>query len=140
MGNQEGGVSKEGGEGGGGRPETPHPPYTPTPQTDTITEEWRAIMFMDLAVIDRDAAFQNLVKLGDEIGPGASKTNALMWAISRPQPISHVKAAHKADHTAPQECAKISACDANGMLGNCCPNDDGGDLSCCPKITGILQA
>ena len=128
-----------------GEADTPHPTYAqppPTPATPIehgVTDEWRAILFMDMAVIDRVAAFENLVKLGDDIGSGASKTNALMWAVSQPKPANGVKKAYTATHSAPRECDKNSACDASGMLGNCCPNDAGGDLSCCPKVTGILQ-
>lgn len=135
-------AAKGDGRDGGKADPPPYKPALPTPTTPLnggITAEWRAIMFIDLAVIDRDAAFKNLVELSDDVGSGASKTNAFMWTISRPEASYGVKEAHAAAHVAPQECAKVSACDASGMQGNCCPNDDGGELSCCPKITGILQ-
>ena len=112
----------------------------PSPEAHApVSEEWRAIMFMDLAVIDKEEAFQNLLKLHN-FGIGASKTNALMWSSSRASPASKAKPAYAAKHIAPRQCAKVSACDANGMLGDCCPNESGGNLACCPMVTGAQQA
>ena len=104
----------------------------------TITEEWRAVLFMDMAVVDRESAYEQLTKLSD-VGPGASKTNALMWAVSRPYPTALTIPAHEAKHEMPPDCKLNSACDASGMQGECCPGDDGGILACCPKVTGATN-
>ena len=104
----------------------------------SITEEWRAVLFMDMAVVDRESAYEQLTKL-TEVGPGASKTNALMWAVSRPNPMQIEIPPHEAQQVAPQECKYNSACDATGVLGNCCPGDDGAQLQCCPKVTGAAN-
>ena len=73
------------------------------------------------------------------MGPGASKTNALMWAVSRPDPTPLEIPAHEAEHRMQPECKRNSACDASGMLGECCPGGDGGILACCPKVTGATN-
>jgi hypothetical protein len=85
---------------------------------------------MDLyEVIDKSSSWAAISTLRDDLGDGASATNYLLWAASRPaikaldgklgEPSSDVlrdlvQDADAAQSMVDQECAKNSACDAMG--------------------------
>mmetsp|Transcript_21866 Transcript_21866/g.47352 ORF Transcript_21866/g.47352 Transcript_21866/m.47352 type:complete len:172 (+) Transcript_21866:1-516(+) len=102
---------------------------------DTMTDEWQSLLYCDLAVVDREAAWEKLLRLGD-FGAGNSKTNALYWAASRPTPLAHFDRLKTplGGKLVESECAANVACDAIGMVGLCCPLASGDFLGCCPSV------
>ena len=111
-------------------------------QTGTSTmDEWRAYTLADLAILDKNAAWDLALSLPN-FGPGNSRANVLFWAASRPPPQTNFDLAAVAtanatgrNMTLKSACAVNSACDALGMTGECCPNYDGAYLGCCAKIS-----
>lgn len=78
---------------------------------------------------DPKAAWNEMLSVKN-FGPGNSKANSLYWVASRPpshqlNKTSEIKSTRKS-------CPQNSACDAAGMLGDCCPTPDGVFLGCCP--------
>lgn len=79
-------------------------------------------------------------------GAGNSKSNSLYWVASRPAttnilipttPPSSSSSSPPSPSNSSfdpllQSCSKNSACDAAGMLGDCCPTSTGIFLGCCP--------
>jgi hypothetical protein len=109
-----------------------------------ITDEWKSLLFIDQAIVMRDEALKGILAMSN-FGNGNSKSNAIMWAISRPassQNKEYIGEPHKMEYIIPKECSKNSACVASGLHGNCCPAPDGWNewghyngtsLGCCPK-------
>jgi len=141
-------------------------------------DEWRSLIYIDHAVIDRDAAWTQVremqcsvvkcraaahfptatthsltvlramhrivvqVKGTTGFGPGGSKSNSLFWVASRPPPTVGVNVTAKAADpkaSVKAACTANSACDAMGLVGNCCPTDTtslypGTSLGCCPTV------
>eukprot|EP00595_Chromulina_sp_UTEXLB2642_P000252 CAMPEP_0196762572 /NCGR_PEP_ID=MMETSP1095-20130614/2279_1 /TAXON_ID=96789 ORGANISM="Chromulina nebulosa, Strain UTEXLB2642" /NCGR_SAMPLE_ID=MMETSP1095 /ASSEMBLY_ACC=CAM_ASM_000446 /LENGTH=448 /DNA_ID=CAMNT_0042113835 /DNA_START=1227 /DNA_END=2573 /DNA_ORIENTATION=+ len=103
---------------------------------DLVQDEWRAFIYVDHAVVDRDAAWEE-IRVTNGFGPGNSKTNCLYWAASRPAPpINYSTTVQKPDYNSfiQQSCNANSACDAVGMTGACCPMTNGVSLGCCPRV------
>ena len=74
-------------------------------------------MFMNKAIIDRDNAWNDILKV-NSFGTGGSRANALYWAASRPAPPIN----YTADLKPPQfsavvktSCAANSPCNVLGM-------------------------
>ena len=92
-------------------------------------------------VVDRDKAWDQ-VKSVSGFGPGGSKSNSLFWVASRPPPLSGYNGTAKAADpkgAIKAPCASNSACDAMGLVGQCCPTDPttifpGTMLGCCPSV------
>jgi hypothetical protein len=111
-----------------------------------IADEWRSLLHIDQAVVKRDDALLAILAM-DNFGNGNSKTNSLMWAISRPKlsrPYDD-SSSREPKYVVAAECARNSACVAMGMgsHGNCCPAPGGWNewghfnssfLGCCPKM------
>lgn len=112
-----------------------------------VQDEWRSLLYLDRAVVQRELAVDNILSQ-DNFGTGNSKTNSLMWALSRDSPLSgYTGDPEEVVYTVPKPCADNSACAASGMLGNCCPAPGGWNewgkynssmLGCCPKILHVL--
>ena len=85
-------------------------------------------------MVDRDSALTQ-IQLLNGFGIGNSKANALFWTVSRAAPMAGFNTTPKmADISVKAACASNSACDALGMIGDCCPvSSSGVYLGCCPK-------
>ncbi len=83
-------------------------------------------------VVDRDTAWSQLEALAG-FGIGNSRANALMWTASRPPPLPGFNSTPRLDSSVKSACRNNSACDAMGMLGECCPGENAVYLGCCPK-------
>ena len=113
-----------------------------------VQDEWKSLLFLDRAVIQRDIALLN-IQAQKDFGSGNSKTNSLMWTLSRASPIAGYQGVPRAvTYVAPRECARNSACAASGMRGECCPAPEGWNewghfnstsLGCCPKRMPVTQ-
>lgn len=104
--------------------------------SSVMQDEWKTYIYNDLAVVDRDTAWK-LIASATGFGIGNSKSNSLMWAASRPSPLVgfNLSASTKPNSvTVKPACASNSACDAIGLIGNCCPAPNGVLLGCCPKV------
>jgi endo-1,3(4)-beta-glucanase len=108
----------------------------------SIMDEWRGFTLADLAILDKDAAWDRILAL-PSFGAGNSRANTLFWAASRPPPQSDFNlsallisnsSAHR-DFSMKSSCALNSACDALGLSGECCPGENGMNLGCCAKVT-----
>ena len=106
-----------------------------------MQDEWKSLIYIDHAVIDRDAAW-NQVKSISGFGPGGSKSNSLFWVASRLPTLIGFNSTAKAPDVkgaVKSACVANSACDAMGLVGQCCPSDPsssgpGTILGCCPLI------
>jgi len=117
-------------------------------QTIPIQDEWKSLLFSDRAVVQRDLAVDNILSQ-DNFGPGNSKTNSLMWALSRGVPLpGYTGEPEEVVYTIPKSCLENTACAASGMLGSCCPAPGGWNewgkynssmLGCCPKFQPVLD-
>lgn len=108
-----------------------------SPSNNGMTDDWKSLIYAMHAVVDQDAAIKQIMTL-EEFGAGNSKTNMILWTLSRPPPITYNDTAIPVRHVIDKECIKNSACDATGLHGQCCPTDDswqgpGVFLGCCPK-------
>ena len=103
---------------------------------DVSQEEWIGFMYADQAIINGPKAWSN-VMMGNNYGPGDSKTNLLFWSATRvkfSEPI-HVKIEKvNFNQTIRSSCAHNSACYAQGLEGDCCPSSGGVMLECCPTV------
>jgi len=102
-----------------------------------MIDEWLSLLYIDHAVVDREAAWTQILSL-QGLGVGNSKANALFWAASRPPPRSTYNSSHRPvspQHAVKPACAANSACDAMGMVDDCCPSASGIFLGCCPKTS-----
>lgn len=96
-----------------------------------MQDEWRSLIYVNHAIVDREAARQQILQAGG-FGTGNSRCNSLFWAASRPAPAqptsadaaaAAVPAPHAPDyvHSIKSSCQANSACDAVGLVGECCP-------------------
>lgn len=98
-----------------------------------MQDEWKGLLYMDHAVVDRDKAWTEISNAGG-FGIGGSKSNSLFWAASRPSPIPYNSTRVDPKSTVKAACSANSACDAIGVLNDCCPTEKGIFLGCCPKM------
>jgi len=99
-----------------------------------MQDEWKSLIFIDLAVVDRESAWGKVESLNG-FGTGNSKANSLFWVASRQSPVVGYNSTPKpADSGVKPACSANSGCDALGMVGDCCPSSTGIFLGCCPKI------
>jgi len=57
------------------------------PRLDLVTDEWKAYIIEDWAIIERDAAWPQAVALAnDAFWKGNSRTNTYWWVATRPPP------------------------------------------------------
>jgi hypothetical protein len=82
-------------------------------------------------VQDQKSAWDEMLSVKN-FGPGNSKSNSLYWVASRPNNLSKVKNINGTTAFSTKSCSKNSACDAAGMMGDCCPTTEGIFLGCCP--------
>lgn len=103
--------------------------------TPRMQDEWRSLIFIDRAVVDRESAWTQIMSM-NTLGSGNSKANALFWAASRPPPrVGYVpESPLPAAKQIKAACAANSACDALGIQDDCCPTATGMFLSCCPRL------
>jgi len=116
-------------------------------QTGPIQDEWKSLLYLDRAVVQRELAVENILSQ-DNFGTGNSKTNSLMWALSRNAPLpGYTGEPKEVVYTIPKFCSDNTACAASGMLGSCCPAPGGWNewgkynssmLGCCPKFQPLL--
>ena len=81
-----------------------------------MQDEWKSLIYVDHAVIDRDTAW-NQIKSIQGFGSGGSKTNSLFWVASRlPALTNYNSTAHVPDvkNSVKAACSSNSACDAMG--------------------------
>ena len=109
--------------------------------SDGMIDEWKALIYAIEAVVDRVSAWNGLMKITEtNFGSGNSKANSLYWAASRSGPppgwdsLSVIKSPGNYTGFIDKRCNANSACDASGLLGDCCPGSNGIMLGCCPKI------
>ena len=107
--------------------------------TYTAYAEWLGYMYADHAIVDRISSWDEIMNAGDNFGPGNSKANMLFWAASRSEPLSADEIKPKPidfNTTIEPACALNSACNAQAVVGMCCPTSTGPGvmLSCCPSV------
>ena len=88
------------------------------------------------SVVDRDTAWSRLQGMSN-FGSGNSKANSLYWAATRSPPVPGFNSSNTESTVSKSKstsCQANSACDALGMLGECCPSDSGVRLQCCPMV------
>jgi hypothetical protein len=83
--------------------------------------EWIGYMYADHAVVNSDAAWDQIMAVDINVGfgPGNSKTNLLFWAASQPAPpTGYEDVTYMIDFntTIKSSCADNSACAAQGEL------------------------
>lgn len=98
-------------------------------------------MIIIIIVIDAKSAWNEMLSIRN-FGAGNSKSNSLYWVASRPTISSNIpipttipttlKTSNSSDDPLLKSCSKNSACDAAGMIGDCCPTSTGIYLGCCP--------
>lgn len=101
-----------------------------------MEDEWKYIVLGVYAIVDREDAWRRFMSL-DSFGRGGSRTNALYWAASRPPPVNGYNTSAKPPSPlffSKSSCAANSACDAIGLIGECCPVQGGINLGCCAKL------
>ena len=99
-----------------------------------MQDEWKSLILIDLAVVDRDAAWNQILTLNG-FGNGNSRSNSLFWAASRTPPVLNFNSSRRStDLLVKSSCSSNSACDAVGIVGECCPTATGIMLGCCPKV------
>ena len=82
--------------------------------TQEMGNEWKAYILADLAVVDKDAAWSQLMRMED-FGVGNSRANSLYWAASRPPPVVGYNSSQKAPEVVVKSaCSANSACVATG--------------------------
>lgn len=97
-----------------------------------VGDEWRALIYSYLAVLDRNSAWKLFAKMND-FGVGNSRTNSLFWAATRSPPVVGYNTSQKPPAPVVKtDCASNTGCYAIGMLGECCPTETGLYLNCCP--------
>ena len=79
-----------------------------------IQDEWKALMYMDHAVIDKDSAWLQIKSITqqDGFGTGGSKTNSLYWVASR---LSSISSTNK------NSCPTETSSSTPGVMLGCCP-------------------
>ena len=102
------------------------------PNGAKMQDEWKGLLYIDHAVVDRDKAWTEIVNAGG-FGTGGSKSNSLFWAASRPPPVAYNLTHNDPRNSIKAACSANSACDALGMINDCCPTEKGVYLGCCPK-------
>lgn len=86
--------------------------------TQDMGDEWKAYIFIDLAVVDRDTAWTQLLHMQD-FGVGNSRANSLYWAATRPPPVAGFNASQKPPEVVVKSaCSANSACVATGKPNN----------------------
>jgi len=106
-----------------------------------VAAPWRALAYADLAVVDRDGAWE--LAMSDlpeaDFDDGATKANLLHWIATRP--LSDACPTIRAHNdTWPDKgdievtCEANLACVAQGLSGMCCPQADGYMFGCCPVL------
>ena len=101
--------------------------------------EWIGFMYADQAVVDKLKAWDEIM-MGEYYGPGNSKANLLFWAASRSNfsNATTLKQVQKVNYnqTIQSTCTHNSACDAQGLTGDCCPTMGKQSLmlGCCPTV------
>ena len=88
--------------------------------TGKMQDEWRTLIYVEQAVINKEAARQQILAAGG-FGIGNSKTNSLFWATTRVPPASPVDVQpHSPDyaHSVKSSCSANSACDSAGEFGS----------------------
>ena len=100
-----------------------------------MQNDWRSLLYADLAVIDREEAWDRLEEM-KSYGSGGSRANFLLWAATRSPPSGADKTTFAVNYTLAIEpqCDKNSACMALGLPGSCCPTSSGVMLGCCPTV------
>ena len=110
---------------------------------ESMEDEWKYIALSVYAMVDREDAWRRIMMQG-YFGTGGSRTNALYWAASRPPAVAGYNTSARAPSPSTlikSACAVNSACDAIGLVGECCPVGPGSTiaasgtfLACCGKI------
>ena len=107
-----------------------------------MLDEWANLMYIDQAVVDREAALARFDGLTN-FGPGNSKSNSLFWAMTRPVPLKVKAKPVPIVYITKKKCVENTACAATFVQGECCPSDggwnewghyNGTSLGCCPRI------
>ncbi len=101
-----------------------------------MSDEWKSLIYINSAIINRDNAWNNIMQLNN-FGQGGSKSNSLFWTASRSEPISNSLVSNwsRDPHTyVKKECSANTACVALNVVGDCCPNEQGIFLGCCPTV------
>ncbi len=76
-------------------------------ETQDMSNEWRSYIYVDLAVIDRDTAWNQLLRM-DDFGVGNSRANSLYWTATRLPSVPAYNISQK-----PPEVVVKAACSAN---------------------------
>lgn len=87
-----------------------------TQNVGIVQNEWLAYIYADHAVINREAAWDQVLSL-QNFGAGGSKANSLYWTASRPPPLENFTYTFhepKFSKYVPTSCAANSACDIAG--------------------------
>jgi hypothetical protein len=101
-----------------------------------MSDEWKSLIYINSAIINRDNAWNNIMQVNN-FGQGGSKSNSLFWTASRSEPISNSLVSNwsRDPHTyVKKECSANTACVALNVVGDCCPNEQGMFLGCCPTV------
>ncbi|CAN0000070.1 unnamed protein product, partial [Phaeothamnion confervicola] len=103
---------------------------------DPPSPQWRGIVYCAQAVVQPDAAWDNLDGL-NIYDSGNSRSNALYWIATRPQRAANATAYNSSafafDVEVEAQCAANSPCFAQGLVEDCCPTAAGDWLGCCPS-------
>lgn len=104
-----------------------------------MQNDWRSLLYADLAVIDKNLAWERLSVMKG-YGSGGSRTNYLLWTATRDLPSGAPITTFPVNYTAAIEasCSKNTNCDAMGLTGLCCPAGNGMMLGCCPKVVAKI--
>lgn len=101
-----------------------------------MQDEWLSLIYLDHAIIDRDAAWKEVLSING-YGNGNSRSNSLMFVASRLPGVSYNASSVNLDDPkllVKAACSANSACVTIGLssTGNCCPSNSGIYLGCCP--------
>ena len=109
---------------------------------ETATDEWKSIVVLDHAIVDPANAWDEIAQI-QTFDAGNSRSNALYWIATRPDPglnLTAIAAAAGAVHRAEEKgkgsgpsvkCDDNPECQGLGLSGDCCPTDAGILLGCC---------
>jgi hypothetical protein len=100
-----------------------------------MQNDWRSLVYADLAVLDRDVAWNKLIAM-QSFGSGGSRANFLLWTATREAAKGLDISTHMVNYTAAisPKCEENSGCYALGLPGLCCPVASGLMLGCCPQV------
>lgn len=108
-----------------------------------VSDEWASLLYAvhagtshfscrhdEVVVIDQKSAWTEMLTIKN-FGSGNSKSNSLYWVASRANQLVHMVPTNQTTYPI-ESCSTNSACDAAGIIGDCCPTLDGTYLGCCP--------